>query len=210
MLLECQEVTVETGGRSILGPVDARFEPGRLNAIIGPSGSGKTTLLNCLGLLLHPTTGTVLLDGQSVTRRDRRRRSLFWRQDCALILQDFGIIDDQCLDFNVTMKLGWLGRARRDVGRAEQALTATGLEGRGAEPAAHLSGGEKQRLSIARAIHKNATVILADEPTASLDSGNRERVIDLLRQRADAGCNVIIATHDDRLIDQCDHTIDLS
>lgn len=210
LALHCEGVTVMVEGEPIFEPVSAEFSPHRLTAIIGPSGAGKTTLLNCLGLLLPITSGALHhgdVDVSHCRAADQRR---FWREDCAFVLQDYGIIDDESLAFNVSMRLNLWGRAAgsssADVG---EVLAATGLGGRSSERAVHLSGGERQRLSIARAIYKGAPVILADEPTASLDADNRSRVLGLLKDRAEQGCTVVIATHDERLIAECDERVEV-
>ena len=179
-------------------------EPGTLTALVGPSGCGKTTLLHCFGLLQRPSSGHVLVDGEDTRGWDNRRVRRFWRDGAAFVIQDYGIVDDDTVAYNVTMTSRlFSSRVGGDLGRCEEALRLTGLQGRGPERASHLSGGEKQRLAIARAIYKDAAVILADEPTASLDARNRERVVDLLVQRARAGCTVIAATHDDELMAAC-------
>lgn len=171
---------------------------------MGPSGCGKTTLLHCLGLLQRPTSGRVLVDGADTSgwRPGRIRR--FWRDHAAFVIQDYGIVDDETVAYNVTTTSTlFTGRVTGDRARWESALERTGLGGRARDMASHLSGGEKQRLAVARAIYKDATVILVDEPTASLDADNRRRVIDLLAGLADMGRTVIVATHDDEMMAAC-------
>lgn len=179
-------------------------EPGTLTALVGPSGCGKTTLLHCLGMLQRPTSGQVLVDEMDTGGWDGRRVRRFWRDSASFVIQDYGIVDDESVAYNVTMTSRlFSNRVGGDLGRCEEALRRTGLRGRGAEPASHLSGGEKQRLAIARAIYKDAEVIYVDEPTASLDAANRQRVIELFVERAEAGCTVIVATHDDDMMAAC-------
>lgn len=210
LTLHCEAVSVMVDGQPIFEPVSAEFEPSRLTAIIGPSGAGKTTLLNCLGLLLPITSGTLRHGALDVSQCRAADRQRFWREECAFVLQDYGIVDDESLAFNVSMRLNLWGRAAGGTsGAVDEVLEATGLSGRSSERAVHLSGGEKQRLSIARAIYKDAGVILADEPTASLDADNRSRVLGLLKDRAEQGCTVVIATHDERLIAECDEKVEV-
>lgn len=119
-------------------------------------------------------------------------------------------MDEESVGFNVTMRSTILGnRTRGDRPRLLAALHATGLEGRDPEPAAHLSGGEKQRLAVARAIYKDAQVIYVDEPTASLDDSNRHAVIDLFTALARSGCTVVVATHDAAVIAAADARYEL-
>jgi putative ABC transport system ATP-binding protein len=204
--LTAHDVSVIIDGRSIIANANLTCQPGAVTTLVGPSGSGKTTLLHCLGLLQQPSSGTVLV-GESDTRdwRNARRRR-FWHDHASFILQDYGIMEDETVAFNVTMKMSLLGRTFiGDSDRVDYALELTGLAGRNNERAAHLSGGEKQRLGIARAIYKNSACLLVDEPTASLDHDNRIQVMSLFARRAAEGCTVVIATHDDILIDASDN-----
>lgn len=130
--------------------------------------------------LQNPTSGNVLVDGADTTDWSTGRRRRFWRDHAAFVLQDSGVMDEETVDFNVVMSASVIGhRVRGNRTRLTEALALTGLLGRGDELAAHLSGGEKQRLAVARAIYKQAHVVLVDEPTASLDDGNRDKVIGL-------------------------------
>lgn len=204
MHIEGDNVNVAIDGREILHQVSLTCLPGQMTALVGPSGCGKTTLLHCLGLLQVPTRGHVLVDGQDTVGWKPSARRRFWRDHAAFVLQDYGVMEAETVASNVTMAMSVFGnRAVGDRARLEGALEETGLSGRSGERAAHLSGGEKQRLGIARAIYKNAKVVLVDEPTASLDDSNRSKVIDLFAGRASKGCTVIVATHDDKMIEAC-------
>jgi putative ABC transport system ATP-binding protein len=197
MDITADDVTVVIDGQLVVAPARLTCRAGSVTALIGPSGSGKTTLLNCLGLLQVSTRGRVLVDGTDTSGWSSAHRRRFWRDHAAFVLQDAGVMDEESVEFNVTMRSTILGnRTRGDRPRLHAALRATGLEGRNTEPAAHLSGGEKQRLAVARAIYKQARVVYVDEPTASLDDANRRAVIDLFTALARGGCTVIVATHD--------------
>jgi putative ABC transport system ATP-binding protein len=204
MIVSGIQVGLDIAGHTIFSGVDISCPTGQLTALVGPSGSGKTTLLHCLGMLQRPSQGKILIDGVDATGWSERQRRVFWQRSAAFVLQDYGVIEDESVEFNVTMKPKLFGRSRSaESSTSRQTLEQVGLGGRGAEQASHLSGGEKQRLAIARAVYKNADVIFVDEPTASLDGDNRTLVIDLLLARAVAGANVIIATHDDEMIAAC-------
>ncbi|WP_245706956.1 ABC transporter ATP-binding protein [Austwickia chelonae] len=191
-------------GSDIFDNVDLTCAPGSMTALVGPSGCGKTTLLHCLGLLQFPTNGRILVDGKDTVKWSSSQRRQFWRRHAAFVLQDYGIMEDESLGFNVTMRASFLGgRIRGDLERLEEALHYVGLDGRAYERASHLSGGEKQRLAVARAIYKRADVIYVDEPTASLDEKNRHTVARLFKERASAGCTVVVATHDEEMVAQC-------
>lgn len=205
MKIEADEVSVVIDGREVVHRASLTCSPGTMTALIGPSGSGKTTLLHCLGLLQAPTTGRVLVDGADTTAWKPRQRRRFWAAEGAFVLQDYGVMEEESVAFNVTMTKGFLGsRVSGDQGRLKAALEETGLGGRNGELAAHLSGGEKQRLSVARAMYKNARTVFVDEPTASLDDGNRAKVIALFTSLARQGCVVVVATHDAKMIGACD------
>lgn len=201
MNIEATDVGVQIEGRSIFSDVSVDITPSTMTALTGPSGSGKTTLLNCLGLIQRPTRGAVLIDGQDTTNWRDRQRTQFWKDYTAFIYQDYGIIEDQSVAYNVTLSKH---QSHATISKVEEILTVVGLAQRGGELAAVLSGGEKQRLGVARAIFKDATFIFADEPTASLDTDNRQLVISLLRDRVKQGTSVVIATHDSRLASVCD------
>lgn len=205
MAIAAEDVSVVIDGREIVHRASLVCSPGTMTALVGPSGCGKTTLLHCLGLLQPPTTGRVLVDGVDTTGWSARRRRQFWGTQGAFILQDYGVMEEESVAFNVTMRASLFGsRALGDEGRLQSALGLTGLTGRDGEKAARLSGGEKQRLSVARAIYKNARFLFVDEPTASLDKGNRMRVIELFTVLARQGCIVVTATHDAEMMNACD------
>lgn len=210
MTISAEDVTIAIDGRTIVNRASLVCSPGSMTALIGPSGSGKTTLLHCLGLLQIPTSGCIRVDGTDTTSWNSRRRRRFWKEHGAFVLQDYGVIEEESVAFNVTMASTVFGsRVLGDQQRLQTALKETGLSGRDNEMAARLSGGEKQRLSVARAIYKDARVIFVDEPTASLDKGNRAKVIDLFTSRAHHGCVVVVATHDAEMIDACDSQYDV-
>lgn len=205
MNIVADDVTVIVDGREIVHRASLDCAPGTMTALTGPSGSGKTTLLHCLGLLQRPARGRVLVDGTDTTGWNARRRRRFWKDHAAFVLQEYGAIEEESVAYNVTMAKSLLStRVAGDHQRLQSALAETGLSGRESELAAHLSGGEKKRLSIARAIYKNAQVIFADEPTASLDDDNRTNVIELFASLARQDCVVVVATHDAEMIAACD------
>ena len=204
MRIEAADVRIRIDGRDVLTGETLTCERGTMMGLVGPSGCGKTTLLHCLGLLQRPDSGRVLIDGVDTGGWGPGRIRRFWRDHAAFVIQDYGIVEDESVAYNVAMASSlFTNRVAGDRPRLDAALQRTGLRGRGGEIASHLSGGEKRRLAIARAIYKDATVILVDEPTASLDADNRRRVIELLAERTQAGCTVIVATHDDEMMAAC-------
>lgn len=203
-MIEAQDISVAIGGRSVLKKETLSCKPGIMTALIGPSGCGKTTLLHCLGLLLPVDEGNITINGHNVTRYKTAERRRFWRDHAAFVLQDYGIMDEDTVSFNVTMQTSVLGQhVSGNKEKLAQALKQTGLEGRENELAGRLSGGEKQRLALSRAIYKDANILFVDEPTASLDAANRKMVIDLFADFANHGRTVIVSTHDSDMIKAC-------
>jgi len=198
MIIEAHDVSVTIDHRQIIHGESVRCAPGEMTALIGPSGSGKTTLLHTLGLLLPPTSGHITADGAVVSGGTPRARRAFWRDHAAFVLQDYGIIDDEPVSFNVAMR-----RTRGSDKKLQEALEHVGLAGRDSELASHLSGGEKQRLALARAVYRDAGILFVDEPTASLDAANRQLVVGLFAGFARRGATVIVSTHDDEMIAAC-------
>lgn len=202
MEIKVNNITVDIRGKKIFSNLSFEIKKGEMVAITGPSGCGKTTLLNCLGLIQPVDCGNIMIDEKNVTKLKDKEKTKFWHDYASFIYQDYGIIEDESVAYNVT-----LDKYKMRSNKVDTILKNIGLEDRKNELAIVLSGGEKQRLGIARAIFKNATVIYADEPTASLDVNNRELVIELLRHCAKQGSIVILATHDERLVNECDQII---
>lgn len=208
MQVEVDGLSIQIGKRTIVESQSFKVGDAMSLALVGASGSGKTTLLNCIGRLVPASSGRVLLGGADATHWSERRVRRLWRDSTAFVLQDYGLIDDESVAYNVAMRRPTL-RNRQPNPAVGAALATVGLVDRAADPVSELSGGERQRISIARAMYKRASLILADEPTASLDEGNRQRVSDLLLGETKRGATVIIATHDLALAGACDMVIPL-
>ena len=204
MIIQTKNIGIKISGKTIFSNISLEIYPNEMIAITGPSGSGKTTLLNCLGLIQSVNSGDILIENQNASQWKEKEKTSFWQEKAAFIYQDYGIIEDENVRYNVT-----LNKRQAKTKVVDDILHTVGLGGRGQDMAAVLSGGEKQRLGVARAIYKKATIIFADEPTASLDQSNRETIIKLLRTCSQNGACVIIATHDERLVKECDRSIAL-
>ena len=183
-------LTVVYGELVAVADVSFRVPPGFVLAVSGPSGAGKSSLLWALAGAVAPQSGTVELDGVPVV--DRPGAS---KQGVVLIPQGNGLA--RVLTARENLALPLLAEGKKDVDHViTEALTAVGLEESGDHLVEELSGGEQQRVAVARGLAQQGRVVLADESTSELDSTNRERVLDLLRQEAERGAAVIIATHD--------------
>jgi putative ABC transport system ATP-binding protein len=178
--------------------IDLSIEPGEFVALEGPSGSGKTTLLQLLGALDRPSSGRVFFEGRDLAElRDAELAELRLRS-FGFVFQQFNLIPTLTALENVQAKLAPAGFSKAESRRrAEALLTEVGLADRATHLPSHLSGGEQQRVSIARALSVEPRVILADEPTGNLDSSTGTEVIEILaRLAADRGATVVVATHD--------------
>ena len=179
--------------------VSLTVAPGELVAVMGPSGSGKSTLLNLAGALDLPTSGRVLIDGVDVTTASPAALAGIRRTRLGFVFQDFNLVSSLTAAENVFLPLELDGIAPR-TGRvqAEAALEMVGLAGLGDRFPDELSGGQRQRVAIARALIGDRRLVLADEPTGSLDSQTGESVLTVLRDRCDAGAAALLVTHDAR------------
>lgn len=189
--------------------VDLEVASGEVVLVMGPSGSGKTTLLSIAGALLKPTAGTVTIGGEEVTSRSERELPALRIRKVGFVFQDFNLLSALTARENVELVLDLAGMssagARR---RAEDLLSELGLERRLDFRPEKLSGGEKQRVSIARALANDPDVLLADEPTANLDSKIGHEVVVRLRDIADArGKSVVIVSHDERIRPHADRVL---
>ena len=182
--------------------VDLSIENGEFAALVGPSGSGKTTLLQIIGLLDQPTTGTVCVNGKDVTHLNRDQRADLRRGTIGFIFQFFALIPTLTAYENVEMPLllnGVKAAERRE--RVNAMLEAVGLSDRAHHRPDQLSGGQQQRVSVARALAIRPSLILADEPTANLDTENGKQVMELMqRLNKETGTTFVFATHDPRVI----------
>ena len=212
MSLAVRDVThrYEPGGSPVLDDISFTFPAGRSIAIVGPSGSGKTTLLTILGLLIAPTSGAVELDGAPLARRGGRRARL--RADIfGWVFQTVNVLARRSVEDNAM--LGLLARGTdRERARVEAsaALERVGLGSFASRAARSLSGGELQRLCIARALAVRPRFLLADEPTGQLDHATSDAVIEALLMGRDPGTTVVIVTHDLHVASQCDLTLSIS
>ncbi len=178
--------------------VDLAVAAGEFVVLSGPSGSGKSTLLNLMGGLDRPDTGDVCFDGRSLVTASEAERIAWRRHDMGFIFQSFNLVPVLSAYENVEYGLWLAGMPRRERrGRVEQALSAVGLADRMAHRPDHLSGGERQRVAVARALVHEPRLIIADEPTASLDSRTGGAIVDLLVElNRRHGTTFIVATHD--------------
>lgn len=191
---------------SILRGIDLAIERGRIQLLMGPSGSGKTTLLSILAGLLAPTSGHVHLLGEEITQMSRKTLSQFRLDRLGFIFQGFNLFPALSAVENVEVALNLQGKRGRSARQAAlEMLARVGLADKAHARPRDLSGGQKQRVAIARALVTKPEIVMADEPTAALDSKSGHAVMELLRQLAlDDEVTVLMVTHDPRILDLAD------
>ncbi len=189
--------------------VDLEVHPGEVVLIMGPSGSGKTTLLLMLGAMLRPTNGSIVIDGVDLATTPERKLPALRAHHLGFVFQDFNLLAALTAIENVEIACNLAGiKGSSAQRRATELLTQVGLADRLDFRPDQLSGGEKQRVAIARALANEPTVILADEPTANLDSSHGRDIARLLRQLAiDNGISIVMVSHDARLKEIADRTL---
>lgn len=200
------------GDRDVTVLTDASFslQRGSMVAVLGPSGSGKSTLLNVLGLLTSPDRGQLVIDGQDVSRLDPTQRAAFRLGRIAFVFQAFHLIEHKTVAENIELPLIYAGTPNA-TRRAEvnEVIRKLGLEHRANSFPATLSGGEKQRVAIGRALVSKPTLLLCDEPTGSLDSARSAEVLHLLRELTGPNQATVIVTHDAWVSAQCDDSLQI-
>ncbi|MFN8178500.1 MAG: ATP-binding cassette domain-containing protein [bacterium] len=182
-------------GRWGLRDVSFSMGKGEFVVLSGPSGSGKTTLMKLLSFEEHTTEGELALDGK-VNGKAKKRELPFIRRRIGLVFQDFRLLPDRSAHDNVAFVLQATGSVRGIHRRVVRALAAVGLSGRGDAMPDELSGGEQQRVGIARAIVSDPLVVLADEPTGNLDDATKREIFRVLKKVSAGGTAVLVATHD--------------
>ena len=207
-LVQIESLGKEFGNVRALDGVSFDVQAGEWIAIMGPSGSGKTTLINILGGLDTPTSGRALVDGVDVARLDEGGLARFRAEKIGFIFQQFHLVPYLTALENVM--LAQYFHSTTDEAEAREALIRVGLADRITHVPGQLSGGEQQRVAVARALINSPKLILADEPTGNLDEANERIVLNLLQQLHDEGHTIIMVTHASEIGAMADRRIDLA
>lgn len=206
-LLELKHISKIYGELKALDDVSLSVDNGEWVAIMGPSGSGKSTLMNIIGCMDKPSLGEVLLDGNDISKENAKNLTAIRRDKIGLIFQQFHLVNYLTAVENVMVAQYY--HSMPDEKEALEALERVGLGGRAKHLPSQLSGGEQQRVCIARALINHPEIILADEPTGNLDEANENIVLETFRQLHEEGSTLIVVTHDPEVGEVAQRTITL-
>ena len=208
-MIRIENITKSFGSLQVLKGIDLHIAKGEVVSIVGPSGAGKTTLLQIIGTLDRPDSGSVCVDGIDTTTLSRKKLSDFRNRQLGFVFQFHQLLPEFTAIENIMIPAYIAGRSKKEAkNRAEELLDFMGLSDRARHKPNELSGGEKQRVAVARALVNNPKVILADEPSGSLDTKNKQELHQLFFDLRDQfGRTFVIVTHDEQLATLTDRTI---
>ena len=206
-ILQLKEVSKIYGDLKALDRVNLSVKKGEWISIMGPSGSGKTTMMNIIGCMDRPSLGEVILDGKDISKLSPKELTVIRRDRIGLVFQQFHLIPYLTAVENVMLSQYY--HSMPDEEEAMAALDAVGLKERAKHLPNQLSGGEQQRVCIARALINHPAVLLADEPTGNLDEKNEQMVLEIFKKLHEAGSTIIVVTHDQEVGDEAERIITL-
>ncbi|MBQ8154093.1 MAG: ABC transporter ATP-binding protein [Prevotella sp.] len=208
-MISIQGIKKSFGSLEVLKGIDLHIDKGEVVSIVGPSGAGKTTLLQIIGTLDRPDAGSVIIDGIDVSHLSKKKLADFRNQHIGFVFQFHQLLPEFTAIENIMIPAYIAGASHRETKkRAQELLDFMGLSDRASHKPNELSGGEKQRVAVARALVNHPAVILADEPSGSLDSKNKEELHQLFFDLRDKfGQTFVIVTHDEQLASITDRTI---
>ena len=208
-MIQIEGITKSFGQLQVLKGIDLNIDKGEVVSIVGPSGAGKTTLLQIIGTLDRADAGRVIINGTDVSRMKEKELSAFRNMEIGFVFQFHQLLPEFTALENVTIPAMIKGVSAHDARKqALDMLKFLGLSDRASHKPSELSGGEKQRVAVARALMNNPSVVLADEPSGSLDTKNKEELHNLFFELRDKlGQTFVIVTHDEGLAIQTDRTI---
>lgn len=204
-LLELKDISKIYGNVKALQNINLNVRQGEWLAIMGPSGSGKTTMMNIIGCMDRPSTGSVILDGKDISKEGQKSLTTVRRDKIGLIFQQFHLVNYLTALENIMVAQYY--HSMPDEKEALQALERVGLKERAKHLPSQLSGGEQQRVCIARALINYPKLILADEPTGNLDEANEGIVLDIFKQLHSEGSTIVVVTHDPEVAEEAQRTI---
>lgn len=215
IVLECKNIVHKYKKKDrrlvVLNNVNYNFKAGKIYAVVGKSGAGKTTLINILGLLFNPTSGDVFINGMSTAKMNDKKLSFIRNKNIGFVFQSFYLNPLMSAFENIALPM-YINSDKSNkeiVDRVKELLSLVELEDRASHFPKELSGGEQQRIAIARALANNPNVILADEPTGSLDPENEANIMKILKNMSKSGKCVIIVTHSEKIKEYVDVVLEI-
>ncbi|AAO36597.1 ABC transporter ATP-binding protein [Clostridium tetani] len=210
-IVKMENITKKFGDKIILNNFSLDIQDGELLAVTGASGSGKSTILNIIGLLEGFDSGKLILDGDENIKINSSKSNKILREKIGYLFQNFALVDEETVYYNLHLALKYVKKNKKEKDELiKNVLKQMNLEGYEKRKIFELSGGEQQRVSIARLLLKPSKIILADEPTGSLDAKNRDLVLYYLNKLNKEGKTVIVVTHDMEVAKKCHRTISLN
>lgn len=209
-VIELNDITKKYGIKKVLDKFSLKINNGEMVAIMGPSGKGKTTILNIIGLLEKFDDGELIIDGESNIKVNSVKAARILREKISYLFQNFALIDDDTVSYNLNLALKYVKKTKREKQELiKKVLDNVGLSGSEKSKIFELSGGEQQRVAIARIMLKPCKIVLADEPTGSLDEENSYKILNLLKLLKMEGKTIVIVTHNKNIANQCDRIINI-
>ena len=210
-MVEIKKISKKFGDKVVFTDLSYTINDGKMIAIVGPSGCGKSTLLNIIGLLDTDYSGEVLYDGQLISKASEKKRDEYIRNNINYLFQNYALIETDTVEENLMLALEYEKLTKNEkIQKINNSLELVGLKDFNKKSVFTLSGGEQQRVALARIILKRGNIVLADEPTGNLDRNNSNKVMEILKALQKQGRTIIIVTHDESLAEQCDDIIRLS
>ncbi|MDR3156406.1 MAG: ABC transporter ATP-binding protein [Lactobacillales bacterium] len=210
-MIKLTDLVKKFGNKQVLDQFNLSIKVGEMIALVGESGSGKSTLLNILGLIEDFDSGEYLFFGEKNIKANTKKASKNIREKISYLFQNFALIETDTVEENLQVALKYKKVNKKEKQRLiSSALEKVGLKGYEKRRVHELSGGEQQRVAIARVLIKPSEIILADEPTGSLDSKNRDEVLNLLKKMNREGKTIVIVTHDPEVSKVCSRVVELN
>ena len=210
-IIEIENLNKTFAGTTVLHNMNMQINEGEMVAIVGESGCGKTTLLNILGLISLPTSGHYMIKGKTIKHINTKDAMMLRRHTIGYLFQNYGLVEDETVEWNLKLDYAYKKTSKKiQKEEMERLLDEFQLTGKLKNKVYQLSGGEQQRLALIKLIIKDCDIILADEPTGSLDASNRDLVMHKLLQMNQQHKTIVIVTHDMNVANSCHRIIELS
>ncbi len=209
-MIEIKKVSKTFGEKIVFTNLSYKINDGDMLGIVGKSGCGKSTLLNIIGLLDFDYTGEVLFDGKDVAMLKEKQVNQYIRNNINYLFQNYALIDNETVEYNLLLALEYEKipqKKKREM--ISEVLESVGLSSYNNKKVYTLSGGEQQRVALARIMLKKGNIILADEPTGNLDEANARKVMKILKELNKQGKTIIMVTHNEQLAQECDEILRL-